>query len=123
MRTYFLQQFGQETWNAAESSEITFTDARVGSERGIADLDRGFFRSRWDRATTAERRYLTAMAEDGDDGSGSGEVATRLARRVQSLGPIRASLIAKGLIYALEHGVVAFTVPGMAAFIRRQVTM
>lgn len=37
-----------------------------------------------------------------------------------SFGPARASLIAKGLIYASEHGVVAFTVPGMSEFIQRQ---
>jgi hypothetical protein len=36
------------------------------------------------------------------------------------LGPIRAGLIFKGLVYAPEHGLVAFTVPGMANFISRQ---
>lgn len=29
--------------------------------------------------------------------------------------------IYKGLVYAPEHGLVAYTVPGMAAFISRQV--
>ena len=32
----------------------------------------------------------------------------------------RANLIAKGLIFAPEHGRIAYTVPGMADFIRRQ---
>jgi hypothetical protein len=32
---------------------------------------------------------------------------------------VRAELIARGLIYSPEHGQVAFTVPGMAAFIER----
>jgi hypothetical protein len=32
----------------------------------------------------------------------------------------RANLISKGLIFAPEHGIVAFTVPGMADFIQRQ---
>jgi len=54
------------------------------------------------------------MAPDGDAGSPSGEVSGRLGRAVNSFGPARASLISKGLIYAPEHGVVAFTVPGMA---------
>jgi hypothetical protein len=35
-------------------------------------------------------------------------------------GPTRASLISKGLIYSPDHGVVAYTVPAMAAFVRRQ---
>lgn len=117
---YFLQQFGQDTWNEAPGPEITVTDARVGAAKGRAALDDGFFRARWDRATRAEQRYLRAMAPDGDAGSSSGEVAGRLGRGANSFGPARASLIAKGLVYAPEHGVVAFTVPGMAGFIQRQ---
>lgn len=117
---YFLQQIGQDTWNEAPGPVITLSDARVGAARGRAALDDGFFRARWDRATRAEQRYLRAMAADGDLGSASGEVAARLGRGVNSFGPARASLISKGLIYAPEHGVVAFTVPGMAGFITRQ---
>ncbi|WP_299166811.1 ATP-binding protein [uncultured Arthrobacter sp.] len=120
---YFLQQFGQDTWNAAEGPNITYADARVGAARGRAALDSGFFRARWDRATRAEQSYLRAMAEDGDEGSSSGEIASRLGRSAASFGPIRASLIAKGLVYAPEHGVIAFTVPGMAAFITRQAAL
>lgn len=117
---YFLQQFGQDTWNCASGNVIGVADARVGAARGRAALDDGFFRARWDRATRAEQKYLRAMAIDGDVGSSSGEVAGRLGRGANSFGPARASLIAKGLIYAPEHGVVAFTVPGMAGFIQRQ---
>jgi hypothetical protein len=118
---YFLQQFGRTTWTAAGGPNITLPDARLGVSQGTAQLDNGFFRVRWDRATKAEQKYLRAMAEDGDLGSSSGTVATRLHRKPASLGPTRAGLIAKGLVYAPEHGVVAFTVPGMAAFIGRQV--
>lgn len=117
---YFLQQFGQDTWNCATASPITIGDARLGVATGRAALDNGFFRARWDRATRAEQRYLRAMARDGDAGSSSGEVAARLGGRVTSFGPTRANLIAKGLVFAPEHGVVAFTVPGMAEFIQRQ---
>lgn len=119
---YFLQQFGQDTWNVAERSPISLADARVGAERGRAALDTGFFRARWDRATRGEQQYLRAMAQDGDRPSASGEVAGRLNRRQTSLGPVRANLINKGLIYAPEHGMVQFTVPGMADFINRQVS-
>ncbi len=117
---YFLQQFGQDTWNDAPGPGVTLVDARLGAAKGRAALDGGFFRARWDRATPAEQRYLRSMATDGDEGSSSGDVAARLGRSVNSFGPARASLISKGLIYAPEHGVVAFTVPGMADFIQRQ---
>ncbi|MEZ0166508.1 ATP-binding protein [Kineococcus sp. LSe6-4] len=117
---YFIQQFGQDTWNHAAGPSIGLDDARVGVVAGRATLDSGFFRARWDRATRGEQQYLRAMAVDGDVGSPSGEVASRLGKRSSSLGPVRAKLIEKGLIHAPEHGVVAFTVPGMAAFIARQ---
>lgn len=118
---YFLQQFGQEAWNLAHGPAIELRDAELGVARGTNDLDNGFFRVRWDRATRAEQSYLRAMADDQDAGSPSSEIAARLSRKPASLGPTRASLIAKGLIYAPEHGRVAFTVPGMSAFIARQV--
>jgi hypothetical protein len=62
------------------------------------------------------------MAEDGDGPSSSREIARRLGKRtVQQVGPVRANLIHKGLVYAPEHGLVAYTVPGMAGFIARQI--
>lgn len=117
---YFIQQFGQEAWNAATGPSIVLGDARLGVATGQGQLDNGFFRARWDRTTATEKRYLRAMCPEGDDGVGSGEVASRLERGISSLGPTRASLIHKGLIYAPDHGIVAFTVPGMAGFIARQ---
>lgn len=118
---YFLQQYGQETWNAAEGTALTLPDAKVGAERAQLVLDTGFFRSRWERATPSEKRYLRAMSPDGDGGSSTGDIAGRLNTKATSLGPVRAGLIGKGLIYAPAHGRVAFTVPGMSDFINRQV--
>lgn len=117
---YFIQQFGETTWNAAATSPISADDARVGIRDGQGKLDRGFYLARWERATPAERGYLAAMAEDGDGPSASGEIAARLNKRVQSLGPARSKLISKGLIYAPDHGLIAFSVPGMAGFVDRQ---
>ena len=71
-------------------------------------------------ATAAERDYLVAMAKDGDGPSSSGTIATRLGKRNNQLGPARANLIAKGLIYAPAYGAIAFTVPGMGEFVARQ---
>jgi len=118
---YFLQQFGQGAWTAAAGPAIERQDARLGIATGRAQLDNGFFRVRWDRATPAEQAYLRAMADDGDGPSASGDVAGRLGRTVQQLGPARANLIAKGLLYAPDYGQIAFTVPGMADFIKRQI--
>lgn len=117
---FFLQTVGRHTWDAAVGpSVITLDDACVGAALASEQLDRGFFQARWDRTTPYQRRYLTAMALDGDGPSQSGEIARRLERRMSALGPVRAELIAKGLVYSPEHGQLAFTVPGMAAFIER----
>jgi hypothetical protein len=35
-------------------------------------------------------------------------------------GPTRANLISKGLVFAPDHGVIAYPVPAMAAFVGRQ---
>lgn len=117
---YFIQQFGQDAWKVAEGSPITRTDARRGVLDGLRQLDNGFFRARWDRATPSEKRYLRAMCPEGDSGIPSGLIAERLGKSLPSLGPARAKLIFKGLVYAPDHGVVRFTVPGMAHFIARQ---
>lgn len=117
---YFIQQFGQESWNEAVGPRIESTDARIGVARGQNLLDSGFFRARWDRTTASEKRYIRAMCPGGDQGIGSGEVASRLGKTQSSLGPTRAGLIHKGILYAPDHGVIAFTVPGMEAFIARQ---
>jgi hypothetical protein len=117
---YFIQEFGKAIWDIAPETPFTADDAELAVAAGRAQLDAGFFPSRWERATKAERRYLLHMAEDGDAGSSTTAVAERMGTTVNSLGPARSGLIGKGLIYAPEHGKVSFTVPGMADFIRRQ---
>jgi hypothetical protein len=117
---YFLQEYGKETWDFAPGPSITLEDAETGVRAGTDGLDHGFYRIRWERATPAERRYMRAMAVDGDGPSESGEVARRLEKKASAVGPARAALIAKGLVFAPDNGLVAFTVPGMAGFINRQ---
>lgn len=117
---YFLQEFGSACWEVAYGPQITDRDARVGIRLGRERLHAGFFRARWDRATPAERRYLVAMARDVGDRIRVGDVAERLGRKVTGLAPTRGHLISKGLVYAPEYGLVAFTVPGMRDFILLQ---
>ena len=48
------------------------------------------------------------------------DIAQAMGRTQQSLGPARASIIAKGMIYSTDHGYVDFSVPLFAEFLRRQ---
>ncbi|MBC3186671.1 hypothetical protein H7347_08865 [Corynebacterium sp. zg-331] len=47
-------------------------------------------------------------------------MAQNMKRDPNSVAPLRANLVSKGMIFSPEHGIVAFTVPGMAEFIKRQ---
>lgn len=118
---YFLQEYGKAIWDVAPQSPFTLQDALLAEDTGTDALDEGFFPSRWDRATPAEKRFLTAMAAYGQDAVPIGTVAESLGVEVRSLGTARKKLIDKGLIYSPAHGQVQFTVPGMAGFIRRTV--
>ena len=87
---YFLQQYGQETWNeAADHRSPLSMPASARCVRG-PPLTTDFFRVRWDRATRSEQQYLRALAVDGDQGGSSSEVARRMGRPPTSFGPARA---------------------------------
>lgn len=117
---YFLPEHGSESWLEATTSPITEADTIAGGLSAQEHLDTGFYRMRWDRATKAEQDYLRAMAADGDRPSRTADVASRLGRTSKQLSTARQKLTDKGLVYAPEYGTIAFTVPGMAAFIHRQ---
>jgi hypothetical protein len=74
---------------------------------------------RFDRLTPSEKRYLRAMAELGPGPHRSGDIADVLGKKVTSFGPLRASLIEKGMIWSPSHGDTAFTVPLFDGFMRR----
>ncbi len=116
---YFLQEWGKHCWDVASASPIGVADARLATERAIAELDASFFRVRFDRLTPQQRLYLRAMAELGSGPFRSGDVAERLGREVTAVAPTRAALIANGMAYSPAHGDIAFTVPLFDAFMRR----
>lgn len=118
---YFIQTYGQAAWEIAVDRVVTVADARDAISMGNGELDMGFFPARWERATPAEREYLQAMSAMGENSAKTADIATRLGTKQTSLSPARQSLIRKGIIYAPERGLVAFTVPNMAQFVRRQV--
>ena len=66
---YFVQAYGKASWDAAVRSPITAADVKMAAPEAEAELAVGFFGSRFERATPAEREYLRAMAEltDGRD--------------------------------------------------------
>lgn len=119
---YFVQAYGKVTWDVAASSPITAEDVAMAAPVAEAELAVGFFGSRYDRATPAEREYMHAMAElGGPQGAAvaTSEVAVALGRKPASLSPARDSLIKKGLVYSAERGQIAFTVPHFGRYLLR----
>ncbi|MBE1486047.1 ATP-binding protein [Plantactinospora soyae] len=136
---YFVQAYGKATWDHAPRTPVTAADVRVAAPEAEAELAVGFFGSRFERATPAEREYMRAMAglslvegatppdvadggprDDMDAAVSTAEIARSLGRKPASLSPARDALIKKGLIYSGERGTVAFTVPHFGRYLRTQ---
>jgi AAA ATPase domain len=119
---YFVQAYGKVAWDVAPNSPITSDDVQVAAPVAEAELAVGFFGSRYERATPAEREYLRAMAEVGDaaDDVPTAAVAATLGRNPQGLSPARDSLLKKGLVYSGQRGRIAFTVPHFGRYLRQQ---
>ncbi|WP_029136767.1 ATP-binding protein [Nakamurella lactea] len=143
---YFVQAYGKVVWDLAPTSPITAADVAVAVPEAEQELAVGFFGSRYERATPAEREYLRAMADaalpaasndNGDDENptpagdsepdgaaqeldsvATSDVAVILDRKPQSLSPARDALLKKGLIYSGERGRIAFTVPHFGRYLR-----
>jgi hypothetical protein len=118
---YFLQEWGYQSWNMATGNAITGKVVRKATTTVTARLDQNFFRVRFDRLTPRERRFLRAMAELGPGPHRSGDIAESLRLKVTAIGPVRAQLIEKGMIYSPTHGDLAFTVPLFDEFMKRAV--
>jgi hypothetical protein len=115
----FIQAYGKEAWNMAPSSPITIADVQAAEPLVMAKLDDEFFHVRFEKATPAERRYMAAMADIGDGPYRTGEVVKRLGSS-SGTSVHRDSLIKKGLIFSPDFGLVDFTVPHFAPFMRRR---
>ena len=116
---YFLQEWGYQAWNHATASPITLEVLRQTSELVSQRLDENFFRVRFDRLTPREKVYLRAMAELGAGPYRTADVADKMGVKITTLGPARASLLKKGMVYSPSHGDMAFTVPLFDEFMRR----
>ena len=116
---YFIQEWGKHTWDTARQSPITNEDVDTATMLTIAALDESFFRVRFERLKPSEKTYLRAMATLGEGPHRSGDIADILKKEVTALAPVRASLIAKGMVWSPNHGDTAFTVPLFDQFMLR----
>ncbi len=118
---YFLQEWGYQAWNHAASSPISTQVIKESNELVRDRLDKNFFRVRFDRLTPREKQFLRGMAELGAGPYRTSDTAEVLGAKPSSLGPVRANLIKKGMIYSPAYGEIAFTVPLFDEFMRRAI--
>jgi len=116
---YFLQEWGYQAWNLAKQSPIDLSTITLATNASIQRLDESFFRVRFDRLTPREKEYLHALAILGNGTQRSGDIAEKLNASLQSVAPIRNSLIKKGMIYSPAYGDTDFTVPLFGDFMKR----
>jgi hypothetical protein len=120
---YFLQEWGYVAWNLATESPITVKIVQGAKNTVISRLDENFFRVRYDRLTPSEKNFLRAIAELGPGAHRTGDIAEILKVKVTSLGPVRAKLINKGMIFSPAHGDLDFTVPLFDDFMIRAIPL
>jgi len=116
---YFIQEYGRELWNHAETSPIGREDVDAVREIVNDSLARNFFSTRFLLATDAEQRYLAAMASLREPPYRSADIARVYGAKDQrGVSMHRDALIQKGLIWAPRRGQLDFTVPLFAEYLR-----
>ncbi|MFX0538415.1 AAA family ATPase [Ornithinimicrobium sp. Y1847] len=117
---YLLQLIGAATWDVARPAHgATITAAHAAKGWEVAqDRMRILFQGRWDAATEAERAFLGAMAAARTSPVPRATIAAALGVSTSSISRTRGSLIDKGVIAAVGHGTLDFTLPGFADFVR-----
>ena len=116
---FFLQEWGYQIWNQTDCSPIQKNHVVAATPFALRRLDESFFRVRFERLTPRERKYVFAMSKLGKGPYRSSEVAEVLDETPNSLGPCRAGIIKKGMIYSPAHGDIAFTVPMFDEYLKR----
>ena len=118
---YFLQEWGYQAWKQAQTEQITLDVINQATEKVIERLDQNFFRVRFNRLTPGEKKFLRAMAELRSERMRAGDIAQVLGITVNKIGPNRAHLMKKGMIYSPSYGELAFTVPLFGDFMLRTI--
>lgn len=128
---YFVQLYASETWIRADGEPRVTADHVLAAEVPVRrQLDVGLYSARYDRLSDREREYVDAMVEvmgttGGDLGFrrqrvSSGQVAAALGKTLSAVGQSRDRVIRKGIVHSPQFGMLEFSVPGFADYVRRR---
>ncbi len=117
---YLLQLLGSATWRSGRPCAGDVLDdaaVRDGIPEAKEQLD-AMYRARWGVATAAEQAFVAAMAQVTADNVSRAQIAVNLGQDTRAISVPRERLIEKGVIEPVGHGLVRFTMPGFAAWVR-----
>lgn len=116
---FFIQQLCQIVFNNVSKEIIDVADVEKSINEFLKLLDEGFFKSRYERCSETDKKFIFAMVKCGDLPCTISNVAKNLKKEVNSISTTRAQLINKGIIYPVRYKELDFTVPEFSGFIQR----
>lgn len=116
---FFIQELCNTIWEYTDRDIIECGDVERIIPTFLENLDKSFFLMRYERCTKKEHDFLFAMVKCGELPCTISNVAQIMRKKVNSISPIRAQLINKGIIYSTGHGEIDFTVPLFDEYLKR----
>jgi len=118
---YAVQLWGHAMWTAAgspDSGGVIGAAALDGAQAAVDEDMAALHRTRWAKASPKEREFLAAMADLGGTDVARSDLATALDLESSALSSPRQSLLDKGIIQVSGRGLLSFTAPGFAGYVR-----
>lgn len=116
---FFIQQLCQIVYENTDGFLITGQDIEKCQAEFLKELDTGFFRTRYERCSESDKKFIFAMVRCSELPCTIANVARNLNKSVSSVSTIRAQPINKGIIYPVRYKELDFTVPEFFGFIER----
>ena len=121
---YFLQLLGRSVWEHARpqaGDQLTSDHVVSGSGEAVEQLA-ALYQVRWNAATDGEKDLMAVMADlsPAGDAVARRDVAEALGKTSRAISVPRDRLLEKGILEAPGHGLLRFTLPGFASYVRAQ---
>lgn len=114
---YFIQLFCYIL--SEKEQNITIDTVKENLGLFFENLDKSFFKIRFEKCTKKEKEFMFAMSECGKLPCTMANVSAILNKPLKNISPVRSSLIKKNLIYPTRYGEIDFTVPHFKEYLKR----
>lgn len=99
--------------------DITLDIVKENKKVFLEELDKSFFKVRFNKCTKKEQEFMFAMSDCDKLPCTMANVANILGKPLKNISPVRGSLIRKNIIYPTRYGEIDFTVPQFKEFLQR----